>query len=117
MFTTKEDPSIRQLGGYFFVANGRTTNSALAVENVAFDLTTPYGYYCKVQLNFVTRSNGNEDDAIEERFQALASEFVEGLLPHLATVLPDWREYEPVEGRIAAEEAVRPAPPGNTTSG
>ncbi|MEE2972029.1 MAG: exosortase/archaeosortase family protein [Planctomycetota bacterium] len=102
MFTYEDDPSIRQLGGYFFVANGRTTDSALAVENVAFDLTSPYGYYCKVQLNQVTRATGDDDRTLA-RFQEQASGFMAELLPHLATVLPDWRDYESVDGVVQAD--------------
>ena len=106
MFTYPDDPSLRQLGGYFFVANGRTTDSALAVENVAFDLTSPYGYYCKVQLNHTDRSNGGEgeDDLVIDRFEKMAGEFMIELLPHLSEVLPDWRDYESVDGQVAIDQ-------------
>lgn len=104
MFTSKDDPTLRQIGGYFFVANGRTTSSALAVENVAFDLTSPYAYYCKVQLDHATRSNGDDDQTLED-YRELASDFVTDLLPHLAVVLPDWRGYESVDGLVAVDTA------------
>ncbi|MEC8320851.1 MAG: exosortase/archaeosortase family protein [Planctomycetota bacterium] len=103
MFTTRDDPTRRQIGGYFFVANGRTTDSALAVENVAFDLTSPYGYYCKVQIDLVTRSSG-DDDALLESYALHSSDLLEHLLPELARVLPDWRRYESVDGRVEIDE-------------
>ena len=111
MFNYPDDPSLRQLGGYFFVANGRTTDSALAVENVAFDLTSPYGYYCKIQFNHAARSDGGEadDDKVVARFQTLSSELMTELLPHLAEVLPDWRDYESVDGLVAADERSEPS--------
>ena len=96
-------PTRRQVGGYFFVANGRTTDSALAVENVAFDLTSPYGYYCKVQIDLVTRSSG-DDDALLESYALHSSDLLEHLLPELARVLPDWRRYESVDGRVEIDE-------------
>ena len=101
MFTDRQSPLMRQIGGYFFVANGRTTGSALAVENVAFDLTSPYAYYCKVQLNFVSRSL--DDDAAIARYRELATDFLTELLPELALILPDWRDYEAVDGRVEVD--------------
>ena len=109
MFTFKEDPSTRLIGGYFFVANGRTTGSALAVENVAFDLTSPYAYYCKIQISFRTRSPAG-DDAAMARYEELASDFITSLLPELARVLPDWRDYESVNGRVAVDAVDDEAP-------
>jgi len=106
MFTSPDDPGIRNVGGYFFVANGRTTDSALAVENVAFDLTSPYAYYCKVQFNMTDRAFG-DDDAVLEKYREQAADLLTALLPHLAEVLPDWRQYEVVDGRIAAAEGGR----------
>ena len=103
MFTDQKDPMVRQIGAYFFVANGRTTGSALAVENVAFDLTSPYAYYCKVQLNYRTRSSGDDDETLAG-FQETASEFMTSLLPELAQILPDWRDYESVDGIVAVDE-------------
>lgn len=102
VFTSKDDPTVRNLGGYFFVANGRTTDSALAVENVAFDLTSPYAYYCKIQFNMTDRAFGN-DDAILAKYQERVSELLAGLLPHVAQVLPDWRDYESVNGQVVAD--------------
>lgn len=93
MFGDSEDPRLRQLGGYFFVANGRTTDSALAVENVAFDLTSSHAYYCKIQLDMIAESTG-DDEALMGRYRDLCADFIAHLLPELARVLPDWRTYE-----------------------
>ena len=112
MFTEKADPSLRQIGGYFFIANGRTTGSALAVENVAFDLTSPYAYYCKVQVNYLARSMSmGDDDKLLANYRELATDFLTDLLPELAQILPDWRDYESVDGRVEADQD-----PGATSS-
>ena len=95
VFTSPENPSLQNFGGYFFVANGRTTPSAMAVENVAFDLTSEYAYYCKIQLNATMSSMSETDDTKNlERFEKFATEFLESLIPEMTEVLPDWREYE-----------------------
>jgi hypothetical protein len=95
IFTSPDRPSLRNFGGYLFVANGRTTSSAMAVENVAFDLTSEYAYYCKIQLNatMASMSEANEEENLE-RFETLATDFLESLIPAMTEVLPDWREYE-----------------------
>ena len=95
IFTDPENPSQRNLGAYFFVANGRTTDSAMAVENVAFDLTSEYAYYCKIQLNSTYTSRGaSDDDEILALFEAQVTDFITALLPELAKILPDWRDFE-----------------------
>ena len=95
IFTSPERPSLRNFGGYLFIANGRTTSSAMAVENVAFDLTSEYAYYCKIQLNATMASMSEADDEENlERFEALSTDFLESLIPAMTEVLPDWREYE-----------------------
>ena len=95
IFTSPENPSLQNFGGYFFVANGRTTPSAMAVENVAFDLTSEYAYYCKIQLNAtMTSVSEGDDEANLERFEGFATDFLESLIPEMTEVLPDWREYE-----------------------
>ncbi|MCP4068417.1 MAG: hypothetical protein GY741_09070 [Phycisphaeraceae bacterium] len=67
----------------------------MAVENVAFDLTSEYAYYCKIQLNATMSSMSEADDEKNhERFELLATDFLESLIPAMTEVLPDWREYE-----------------------
>ena len=95
IFTSPKNPSLQNFGGYFFVANGRTTPSAMAVENVAFDLTSEYAYYCKIQLNATMSSVSESDDERNlKRFEGFATDFLESLIPEMTEVLPDWREYE-----------------------
>ena len=93
MFGDPDDPLRRQVGGYFFVANGRTTDSALAVENVAFDLTSSHAYYCKIQIDMTVNSSG-DDEALLVHYEDLCTDLITRLLPELARILPDWREYE-----------------------
>ena len=95
VFTSPENPSIQNFGGYFFVANGRTTPSAMAVENVAFDLTSEYAYYCKIQLNATMSTlSATDDEANLERFKSQVTDFLESLIPEMTEVLPDWRDFE-----------------------
>ena len=92
-FTTQKNPNFHRLGGYLFLANGRVTQSARKVENLAFDMTSSHAYYCKVQIDM----SGNVfDDGTElrNRYQTQTEEFIQDLLPDLMRVLPDWREYE-----------------------
>ena len=95
IFTSPEDTSFQNYGGYFFVANGRTTPSAMAVENVAFDLTSEYAYYCKIQLNATMSTlSGNEDEANLDLFRSQVTDFLGSLMPEMTEILPDWREFE-----------------------
>jgi hypothetical protein len=95
IFTSPERPSLRNFGGYLFVANGRTTSSAMAVENVAFDLTSEYAYYCKIQLNATMTSMSEAGDKENlERFERIATDFLESLIPEMVEILPDWRRFE-----------------------
>ena len=102
IFTSPEDTSFQNYGGYFFVANGRTTPSAMAVENVAFDLTSEYAYYCKIQLNATMSTlSSNEDEANLDLFRSQVTDFLESLMPEMTEILPDWREFE---GKPDAED-------------
>jgi exosortase/archaeosortase family protein len=95
IFTNPENMSFQNYGGYFFVAHGRTTPSAMAVENVAFDLTSEYAYYCKIQLNATMSTlSSTDDDANLERFKSQVTDFLESLMPEMTEVLPDWRDFE-----------------------
>jgi hypothetical protein len=67
----------------------------MAVENVAFDLTSEYAYYCKIQLNSTYTSMSEQDDEeILALFETQVTDFMSALLPELARILPDWRAYE-----------------------
>lgn len=93
----------RQTGGYFFIANGRPTASALGVRRLAFSLTDEYAYYCKVQVT-VRSSAAADDDEARGLFRAVASEIVAELLPHLMKRLPRWPDYEGSTPSPAGEE-------------
>ena len=93
-FLSPDHPDVRTYAGYFFVANGRVTPTPEGVRRLAFDLSTKFAYYCKVQLV----ASGRDLEA--EPFVALAADLLTELLPELMRCLPDWSEVE-----TAAEEA------------
>jgi hypothetical protein len=95
----------RQMGGYFFLANGRWTPSALGVRSLAFSLTDKYAYYCKVQVT-IPDLVADDPEALD-RFRAYASELVSEVLPHLMKRLPQWPEYEARQARPSS-----PSPTG-----
>lgn len=87
------EPRMRQTGGYFFIANGRPTASALGVRSLAFSLTDEFAYYCKVQVTMRTAASEDEE-SVRADYRTVASELVSALLPHLMKRLPIWPEYE-----------------------
>ncbi len=89
-FQKGEDPNLRIIGGYFFVANGRLTPSAYAVRELSFSLSERYAYFCKVQ--FTAQFRGNPEAM--ETFRTRVADLVGYLLPHLMRRLPSWPEYE-----------------------
>lgn len=92
-FQDPANPRRRQVGGYFFLANGRTTASALGVRSLAFDLTNRYAYYCKIQLT-MSGSVEDPDGTLVPRFETEIRGFLGELLPHLMKRLPDWPHWE-----------------------
>ena len=92
-FQDPANPRIRQVGGYFFLANGRTTASALGVRGIAFDLTNRYAYYCKIQLTMSGVVDG-ADGTMVPKFEEETSAFLGDLLPHVMKRLPDWPVWE-----------------------
>ena len=90
-FQDPKSPRIKQLGGYFFIANGRSTASTLGVRALAFNLTDRYAYYCKVQLS---GRYPEGDVPAADRFRAHVEDFLQHLLPHLMRRLPDWPSVE-----------------------
>jgi len=95
-FSDKKDPGQRIFGGYFFIANGRVAHTPEDVKKLAFIKSEEYAYYCKIQLSM--SGSGRQFD--EERFVAMAGDFIQVLLPELMRCLPDWAD---VEARIARE--------------
>lgn len=88
--------------GYFFIANGGTTPLAEGVRLLAFDLTSTYAYYMKVQVTSNGVSSGEE---LAEQAGSLLSE----LLPEIMRCVPDWVEVE--QGTYPPREAGK-APAG-----
>jgi hypothetical protein len=89
------DPSSRQVGGYFFIANGRIAPSARDVRFMAFDPSEKYAYYCKVQLSYLGRLvTGEPEDAVVGRFLKAAEDILPRLIPEVMKCLPDWPEVE-----------------------
>jgi hypothetical protein len=89
------DPASRQVGGYFFIANGRIAPSARDVRFMAFDPSEKYAYYCKVQLSYSGRiRTGESDDAVVQRFIEAAEDLLPRLIPEVMKCLPDWPKVE-----------------------
>ncbi|HHN78154.1 MAG TPA: exosortase-associated EpsI family protein [Phycisphaerales bacterium] len=80
--------------GYFFIANGGTVASAEGVRTLAFDLTSDYAYYLKVQTASAAV------DSMEEMMEVSAS-LIGDLLPELMRCVPDWIDVE--TGRYPAD--------------
>jgi hypothetical protein len=88
------DPKTRQIGGYFFVANGRISASARGVKNLAFDPREEYAYYCKVQFSYKGRITDPGLDTLVPRFLEIVEDVLPELVPELVQCLPDWVEVE-----------------------
>ena len=84
-FGSKENQGMRVYAGYFFIANGETMPHPLDVRKFAFDLTSRYAYYAKVQFLLAGSSDIDQDDFIE-----IVSGVLPDLLPELMRCLPDW---------------------------
>ena len=93
VFENAKNPSIRTVGGYFFIANGRLTPSSFGVRNLAFDWTEEYAYYCKVQFSASYRVKNDEESYLVE-YRNSVEELSKELLPQLMRCLPDWSEIE-----------------------
>ena len=90
-----KDPRVRQVGGYFFLANGRLAPSAKDVRLLAFDPSEKYAYYCKVQLTYRGAvKSGDPDDAVVSEFLEIAEDILPDLIPEVMRCLPDWPEME-----------------------
>lgn len=101
-FQDPKEPKRRQVGGYFFIANGSLARTSYDVRSMAFNLSDRYAYYCKVQLTksgFVQEANGS----LMEPFQADAKELLSALVPHLMRCLPDWPHWERASQEGTAE--------------
>jgi exosortase len=75
--------------GYFFVANGKTTAYPSRIRFLAFDRSSQYAYYCKIQ--FTIRG---DREFTTEQFVEIVSSFTSDMLPEIMTLLPDWVEVQ-----------------------
>jgi hypothetical protein len=91
IFQDPKNPGLTFIGGYFFIANGALTPSALAVRNLSFKLADRYAYYCKVQFSYRVRE---QPDIAITMFDQHASDLLQLLLPQLMRSLPDWPALE-----------------------
>ncbi len=82
-------PENRIYAGYFFIANAQVTPRPEGVRKFAFDLTTKYAYYLKVQFTMVVPK-----ETTREEFVAEVASLVTELLPEIMLCLPDWSEIE-----------------------
>lgn len=73
--------------GYFFIANGGTVCRAEDVRLLAFDLTSKYAYYLKVQ---VTSSDVESGEELAEAATSLVGE----MLGDIMLCVPDWVRVE-----------------------
>lgn len=92
-FQDPKKPEDRQVGGYFFIANGRAVSSSYGVRQAAFNLRDRYAYYCKIQLT-KRGSVDKPDGSLLGPFKADAAEILDELIPHVMRSLPDWPTYE-----------------------
>ena len=102
-FQDPKKPQERQVGGYFFIANGVAVASSYGVRQAAFNLRDRYAYYCKIQLTNrgkVSDPNGS----LIGPFRRDAADLLSGLLPHVMRCLPDWPGIE-AEAELARADA------------
>lgn len=73
--------------GYFFIANGGTVANANAVRTLAYDLTSDYAFYLKVQVTSASVVSF-------EDLAGKAGSLLEDLLPDIMLCVPDWVEVQ-----------------------
>lgn len=99
-FRYKGRPNERLYAGYFFIANGYTTPRPERVRWFAFDLTTKYAYFTKIQFTMRASESVDRSEYVE-----LVSDLLDDLLPELMRCLPDWAEVESRSQSRSAERA------------
>lgn len=88
-FQHPKKPETRQVGGYFFIANGRSESSSYGVRRAAFNLTERYAYYCKIQLTKAGQVD-SPDASLLGPFTEEATDLLSQLVPQVMRCLPDW---------------------------
>jgi hypothetical protein len=92
-FQDPKQPQDRQVGGYFFIANGTAVSTSYGVRQAAFNLRDRYAYYCKIQLTNRGRVS-DPNGSLLEPFKRDAAELLSTLIPEVMRCLPDWPTYE-----------------------
>lgn len=99
----QEDREHTLAAGYFFIANGGVTASPEGVRLLAYDRSSKYAYYCKVQFTYQHPTSAVDRTDLGRE----ASEFLGLMLPDLMACLPDWQDVE--QGRWEAPPEVEGA--------
>lgn len=103
------EPTRTMAAGYLFIANGGVASSSSGVRLLAYDRSSRFAYYCKVQFTFQHPTRAIDRNELG----AIASEFLNVMLPDLMSCLPDWWEVEhglwPPNG--SSDESPPPADP------
>lgn len=90
VFQDEQNPKLHLVGGYLFIANARLTSSPYVVKTFAFDLSSRYSYYCKVQCSMLL----SESEEVVEKWTELTADLLSEILPILMRRLPDWTLIE-----------------------
>lgn len=85
--------------GYFFIANGKTTAYPERIRLLAFDRSSQFAYYCKIQFTI----RGNRDFTTEQ-FVDIVSSFTSEMLPEIMECLPDWSEVNTAENKTTNQK-------------
>lgn len=104
-FQDPKNPQIRQVGGYFFIANGRIESTSYGVRRAAFNLTDRYAYYCKIQIT-KTGKVASADGSLLEPFCADATDLLTALIPEVMKCLPDWPSWENAAAGASGRDSV-----------
>ena len=91
-FGSEANVGQRVYAGYFFIANGEIMPTPEAVRKFAFNMSSRYAYYVKVQFLLAGPADFDQDDFIE-----IVSGVLPDLLPELMRCLPDWVIVESLE--------------------
>jgi len=81
------DTGAKLYAGYFFIANGGVSSSAEGVRTLAFDLTSDYAYYLKVQFSSTSVSTAEE-------LASVSGLLLSELMAELVRCVPDWVAVE-----------------------
>lgn len=98
-FVQKDGPDL--FAGYFFIANGGTVAKAEEVRLLAFDLSSKYAYYAKVQVTTASVTNG-------EDMTKVSASLLDELIGDIMTCVPDWVAVQQGDYVPAADDDAEP---------